>query len=351
VDAIPASHCLGIEVLEKPGGKPSLDFLVRTGENLPKKGRKVFRAAESLRAGENKSLNFKIWEGAIENPISDNRPIGVLKISGQDFIDSVIPIGADLVCDYEILESGNINLVVTVPCITGTFRSGRNFYSPQEGQIDFTQASLQVAEEGHRTLQHIDQISRLISDPKLDLARQKLQWAAKLKADETQTDQAQEALEKVYSARRLLADVRIEHASEIRRIDLANAVQCFERYNRPHASAKEALAFDELVQAAQKSIEQNEPGFEHHYDQLLVRNFHILWRQDWYVIDNFNRLMASAHQFPNQSVFETLIKEGQQLVKNDQIKELRKIVSQLAAQQIRSVSDTEPMNPANIVRA
>ncbi|MDR1394625.1 MAG: Hsp70 family protein, partial [Deltaproteobacteria bacterium] len=58
VESIPASHSLGIEVLEKHGGRPALAFLVRSGESLPKKGVQIFRAAETLRAGEAKSLNF-----------------------------------------------------------------------------------------------------------------------------------------------------------------------------------------------------------------------------------------------------------------------------------------------------
>jgi len=37
VDAIPASHSIGIEVLEKLGGKSVLDYLVRAGDSLPKK--------------------------------------------------------------------------------------------------------------------------------------------------------------------------------------------------------------------------------------------------------------------------------------------------------------------------
>ena len=60
VDAIPASHSIGIEVLEKLGGKSVLDYLVRAGDSLPKKGKKVFKAAESLKAGVAGSLNLKI---------------------------------------------------------------------------------------------------------------------------------------------------------------------------------------------------------------------------------------------------------------------------------------------------
>ncbi|NMS01739.1 hypothetical protein HKB36_01655, partial [Vibrio parahaemolyticus] len=80
--------------------------MVKAGDTLPVKGRANFKAAESLRAGAISSINIKLWEGDIKEPISDNRPIGVLKISGTDFEQGVIPAGADIECEYEILDSG-----------------------------------------------------------------------------------------------------------------------------------------------------------------------------------------------------------------------------------------------------
>ena len=141
VDAIPASYSIAVEVLDRLGGEPALDYLIRAGEPLPKKGKKIFKAAQTLKAGSDETLNIKLWEGEIENPITDNRPIGVLKISGTDFSSGVIPAGADLECAYEIEDSGNINLEVSVPSIGGVFNSGRNFYSRQEGAINYTDAA------------------------------------------------------------------------------------------------------------------------------------------------------------------------------------------------------------------
>ena len=62
----------------------------------------------------------------------------MFEIKGSDFDDGVIAAGAELICEYEVLDSGNIILEVSVPSIGGSFHSGRNFYSRQEGQIDYT---------------------------------------------------------------------------------------------------------------------------------------------------------------------------------------------------------------------
>ena len=350
VDAIPASHSVGIEVLEKLGGRPVLDYLIRSGDSLPKKGKKVFKAAESLKAGASGSLNLKLWEGEIEEPITDNRPIGVLKISGSDFDDGVIPAGADLECEYEIQDSGNIIIEVSVPCIGGTFHSGKNFYSRQEGQLDYTAAAALVVEEGERTLDRIDEINEVVDNPKLEQARQKLESAVSLDPEEAETEKSQEAMENVLEARRLLAQVRKEHLKEIRQIDLDGVVSFFDKHIRQHARPSEALAFDNLAKTAQRSIDRNDKDFEHHLDEMKGKNFEILWRQDWFVIERFKWMVSSPHLFADKHRFAELAKIGTQLMRSDDIEKLRAVVAQLSMIQIGSGPDSEMFDVANIIR-
>lgn len=350
VDAIPASHSIAIAVLDKVGGPQVLEYLVKTGDSLPKKGSKTFKAAESLKAGSTGSLNFALWEGEIEDPITDNRPIGVLKISGSDFDDGVIPAGADLECEYEILDSGNIIIEVSVPCIGGTFHSGKNFYSRQEGQLDYTAAATMVVEEGKRTLNRIDEINDVVDNPKLDLARKKLESAVCLDPDEAETENSQEAMEKVLEARRLLAQVRKEHLKEIRQIDLDYVDAFFGEHVREHARPSEASAFDNLVKTAQRSIDRNDTDFEHHLDELRGKNFDILWRQDWFVVERFKWMVSSPHQFADKHRFKELAQVGTQLMRSDDIDKLRAVVTELSMIQIGGDPDNEMFDVANIIR-
>jgi len=350
VDAIPASHSVAVEVLEKLGGRPVLDYLVRSGDSLPKKGKKVFKAAESLKAGAAGSLNLKLWEGEIEDPITDNRPVGVLKISGSDFDDGVIPAGADLECDFEILDSGNIIIEVSVPCIGGTFHSGKNFYSRQEGQLDYTTAAVMVVEEGERTLNRIDEINEVVDNPKLEQARQKLESAVSLDPEEAETEKSQEAMEKVLEARKLLAQVRKEHLKEIRQIDLDGVVSFFDEHIRQHARPSEASAFDNLAKTAQRSIARNDKDFEHHLDELKGKNFEILWRQDWFVVERFKSMVSSPHLFADKHRLEELAQIGMQLMRSDDIDKLRAIVGELYSIQIGGGPGDEMFDVANIIR-
>ena len=350
VDAIPASHSIGIEVLEKLGGKSVLDYLVRAGDSLPKKGKKVFKAAESLKAGVAGSLNLKIWEGDIEDPVTDNRPVGVLKISGSDFDDGVIPAGADLECDYEILDSGNIIIEVSVPSIGGVFHSGKNFYSRQEGQLDYTTSAAMVVEEGERTTSRIDELFEVIDDPKLQQAKDKAQKATSLDPDEVDTENAQEAMESVLEARKILAQVRKEHLKEIRQIDLNHAIDFFDKYLRESARPSEQTSFDSLAKTAQRSLERNDQDFEHHLGELRGKNFDILWRQDWFVVEKFKSMTNSPHLFADKARFQELAQTGLNLLKNDNIDDLRAIVAELSMIQIGGGAESDLLDVANILR-
>jgi molecular chaperone DnaK len=350
VDAIPASHSVSVEVLEKLGGRSVLDYLVRSGDSLPKKGKKLFKAAKSLKSGKSgatDSLNFNLWEGEIEDPIRHNRRIGVLKISGTDFDDGVIPAGADLECDYEILDSGNIILEVSVPCIGSTFHSA---YSRQEGQLDYTSASVLVVKEGEQTLKRLDEINKVVDNPKLDQARNKLKSAVSLNPDEAETEKTQEAMENVLQARRLLAEVSKEHLKEIRQIDLDRVVSFFDEYIRQHARPSETTAFGNLARTAQRSIDKNDKDFEQHLDELKGRNFEILWRQDWFVVERFKLMVNSPHLFADKHRFEELSNIGAQLIRSDDIEKLRAVVAQLSMIQIGGGPDNEMFDVANIIR-
>jgi molecular chaperone DnaK len=351
VDAIPASHSIFVEALNKLGGRPEPSYLVRAGEFLPKKGKQEFKAGESLKAGAVGSLNFKLWEGEIDS-IQDNRPIGVLRISGKDFDAGVIPAGGTLECDFEVLDSGNVILEISIPDIQG-IRSG-NFYSWQEGiggrNYDSEGARAYVVEEGDKTVQKIDDIEEVVQNPKLASARKKLESAASLDPHESDPESAKEAHEKILEAKTLLSQVRKEHLPEIRQIDLDGVASFFDEHIRQHARPSEATAFDNLAKTAQRSIDHKDKDFEHHLDELKGKNFQILWRQDWFVVERFKWMASSPHLFADRPRFEELSKIGSQLMRSDDIGKLREVVYQLSTIQIDDGPDDEMFDVVNIIR-
>ena len=351
IDAIPASHSVGVEALDKVGGRLSLDYLVREGDQLPKKGKKTFKAGESLKAGSAGSIKFKLWEGDISDPINDNRFIGMFEIKGTDFDDGVIAAGAELICEYEVLDSGNIVLEVSVPSISGSFQSGRNFYSSQEGKVDYTNQAKNIQEQSDHTLQRLDEMASKVDDPRLEQAREKLEQASTIKTDEADPETAKQAMDHVQEAKRLLALTRKEHLKDIRQLELDKAVDFFDKVVRQHARPTEASSFDNLVKTAQRAIDNNSGDFESHLDDLRSRNFMILWRQDWFVIERFKWLAEDAYLFPDAREHAQLVAAGAEALKANDIDKLRAVVAHLDSIRIGSAGENDMLAGANIVRS
>ena len=351
IDAIPASHSIGVEARDKVGGRLVLDYLVREGDQLPKKGKKTFKAGESLKSGSAGSIKFKLWEGEVSDPINDNRFIGMFEIRGSDFDDGVIAAGAELVCEYEVLDSGNIQLEVSVPSISGSFKSGRNYYSSQEGKIDYSNQAKNIQEQSEHTLERLEEMASKVDDPRLEQAREKLEQAGTIKLDEADPETAKQAMDNVQEAKRLLALTRKEHLKDIRQLELDRAVDFFEKTVRQHARPTEATSFDNLVKTAQRAIENNSSDFESHLDDLRGRNFMILWRQDWFVIERFKWLAQDVYLFPDAREHAQLVAIGVEALKANDIDKLRAVVVNLDSIRIGSVGDDDMMAGANIVRS
>ncbi|MBU1357650.1 MAG: Hsp70 family protein [Gammaproteobacteria bacterium] len=351
IDAIPASHSIGVEARDKVGGRLVLDHLIREGDQLPKKGKKSFKAGESLRAGSAGSIKFKLWEGEISDPINDNRFIGMFEIKGTDFDEGVIAAGAEMVCEFEVLDSGNIQLEVSVPSISGSFKSGRNYYSSQEGKIDYSNQAKNIQEQSEHTLERLEEIASKVDDPRLEHAREKLEQASAIESGEADPETAKQAMDNVQEAKRLMALTRKEHLKDIRQLELDRAVDFFENTVRQHARPTEASSFDNLVKTAQRALENNSSDFESHLDDLRGRNFMILWRQDWFVIDHFKRLAQASYLFSDAREHAQLVAFGTEAIKANDIDKLRAVVGQLISIQVGSAGDDDMMAGSNIVRS
>lgn len=349
IEAIPASHSIGVEVMDKLGGVPVLEFLVNEGDALPKKGSIVFKAGQTLKAGSSESINIKLWEGDIQSPITDNRFIGVLKISGYDIDSGVIPTGADIECDYEMSDSGTIALEASIPCIGASF-GNRNFYSRQEGQLDLNDID-SIAEQGRIVLERIDSIEAKVDDPSLAEARNKAEFAAELDVQEyCEPEDIQRANNELLEAKKLINKARQENQRTIRQMELDDIVDVFDEIIRQYADPIEEKTFDNLARTAQRSIDHNTAEFDNILDNMRIKNTTILFRQDWFVIDAFKRAIASPSNYIDTEKFNALRDLGAEALDVDDINKLRRVVLDLWSIQINMDTGDRMYDTANIVK-
>lgn len=349
IGAIPASHSIGIEAVDKLGGVPVLDFLVNEGDALPKKGTITFKAGQTLKAGTNDSINIKLWEGNIQSPITDNRFIGVLKIKGTDIDAGVVPTGADIECEYEMSDSGTITLEASIPCIGASF-SNHNFYSRQEGQLDLTDID-SLAEQGRTVLERIENIAEKVDDPKLEDARKKAEHAASIDSQSAcDPEDVQKANNELLDAKKLINKTRQDNLKVIRQMDLDSCVNFFDEVVRQFAKPTEEHSFDNMVRTAQRSIERNDNDFDNILDSMRTKNTIILLRQDWFVVDWYQRVTASSSNYLDPSRFAELKRLGDQALADDDIDQLRNVLFELLSIQIHSDSGDGMFDIANIVK-
>ena len=349
IGAIPASHSIGVEVVDKLGGVPTLEFLVNEGDALPKKGTITFKAGQTLKAGTNNSINIKLWEGNIQSPITDNRFIGVLKITGTDIDSGVIPTGADIECEYEMSDSGTIHLEASVPCIGASF-GNRNFYSRQEGQIDLADID-SIAEQGRQVLERIDHMSEKVDDPRLDSARKKAVLAANLDSQsQCDAEDVQKASNELLDAKKLINKTRQANLRVIRQMELDSCVEFFDEIVRQYAKPAEEQAFDTLIRTAQRSIERNDTDFDNILDSMKTKNTIILLRQDWFIVDWYHSTVSSSGNYIDFARFSELKKQGDAALANDDIDHLRQILFELHSIKIHSDSGDGMFDIANIVK-
>ncbi len=350
VDGIPASHSIAVEARDRIGGRLVLVYLVREGDQLPKKGTVKFKAEESLKAGGNGALRFRLWEGEVDEPIHDNLFIGGFEIKGSDFDDGVIAAGADLIFDYEILDSGQIVAEVSVPSIGGSFRAG-NFYSRQEGQTDYNKAAKQLEEECRLAEKRFDEMAARVDDEELDRAQEKLESARSGMAADHDAEAAKQARGDLQEAMRLLAVARKRHLKDMRQLELDRVVEIFDRVARDEARPSEISTFESLTRSAQRAIDSKTGDFEACLDELRGKIAGILWRQDWFVVGRFKHLAEESYLFPNEAEHDEWVKTGMEALRADNLDKLREVVMHLDSIRIGSSTEDDMLAMANIVRA
>ena len=131
---------------------------------------------------------------------------------------------------------------------------------------------------------------------------------------------------------------------------LDSCVQFFDEVVRQFAKPAEEHSFDSLVRTAQRSIDRNDADFDNILDNLKTKNTIILLRQDWFIVDWYQRATSSASNYLDQARFRELKRIGDQALANDDIDQLRSVLFELLSIQIHSDSGEGMFDIANIVK-
>jgi molecular chaperone DnaK len=178
-----------------------------------------------------------------------------------------------------------------------------------------------------------------------------LDAASQLGSADRDPEATKQALDDVHKAKNLMAMAREDHLPAIRQIELDRLIEVFDSYIRELGRPTEVSAFDNLVKTALRLIGIRNSDFESHMEELRGRNFAILWRQDWFVIDRFKKLAEDSHLFANPNEHAEMTREGEAALASNDIDRLRTAVMRMESVRIGAIREDEVLASANIVRA
>lgn len=354
VSAILASHSIGVEVRENSrDSKSTLDYLVREGDTLPAKGTKIFRAAETIRPGDIKALNFKLWEGEIEDDVEDNRFIGYMKITGDDFSFGMIPAGAEINCNYVVNDSGSIDLELDIPSIGQSFNNDKNFYSRQEGQVDLDHAAGIINREGKKVLKKVKDLAEQMEikdDEKLQKLGEIASKAINIRQDSSDREELQHISDDILQAKKILNKLRRENLSEIRQKELDHLIEYYQQKMIKYSDEDDQNEYDKLFESAKQAIRNNNSEFEDILDQIRYLNYRVnIKNNSEFPAQWFIWKIQNPENYSDENAFNQLVLAGKQAIENNDIQTLKQILNELARIEIRDFDEGMEMM-TNITR-
>lgn len=354
VSAILASHSIGVEVRENSrDSKSTLDYLIREGDTLPAKGTKTFRAAETIRPGDTKALNFKLWEGEIEDDVEDNRFIGYMKITGDDFSFGMIPAGAEINCNYVVNDSGSIDLELDIPSIGQSFNNDKNFYSRQEGQIDLDHAAGMINREGKKVLEKIKNLAgqmEIKNDEELQKLGEIASKAINIRQDSSDREELQHISDDILHAKKILNKLRRENLSEIRQKELDHLIEFYQNEIINYSTTENKDEFEKLFAAVNQAIKNTSSEFEDILEQVRCLNYQVnMDNNPEFPVQWFVWKIQNPENYSDENAFYQLAAAGKKAVEDNDIQTLKQILNELARIEIRD-SDEGMEMMTNITR-
>ena len=328
VAAVPLTESVGMGVLAGTGrsGRTKMLWLARRGAELPVQGSVDLVAHEPLEAGEERSINLKVYTGEHDRP-EENQAHGVLRIKGTDLDEGRIEEGAKLECRFQILEGGQLKLTVKAPDVRQEF-SDRNYYVHEEGAIDYRKAAESIKGEAGEVRREVENTQDRVDDERLRRALVLLDGIEDLSHEETDPETVKEHHDRAGEARNLLSLVRKDHRPALLQMEVDKVRTHWNKVAAAWAEdgTKERIA--KLFDAASRAAEVGDEECEDRLDDIRSEILDTLWKQDWFVVETFKQLRTLVVQQTGAEA-ASLIKAGDVLATKGDTERLREVVQQM----------------------
>jgi molecular chaperone DnaK len=259
---IPATQTLAVKVRDRAGGSRNmLDPLVTKGTLLPVAGSKEYVAAHDLEAAVPGSIELEVFqdEGAPDPDL--NLAVGLFQVAHSDLPDGArVRKGDKVVFHWRMDDSGLLNGSVELPSVRQTFET-RRFYVDQAGHRSFegVEGSKLATSVLDMTRDEIGQVREAVGEPAmkdLEHLEERLSRQQRVLETAATADERRAVTEEGRHIRQEISRLRNrpEHRGKILEATLAELRKVAE--DRHLASDK--TAFDRLIGEGTKAMNEND---------------------------------------------------------------------------------------------
>ncbi len=328
---VPATQTIAVKVLDD-AGRNTLEALVPKGTVLPAKGRKAFRAAETLRAGGEGEIRlelFQVNDDVFDPELSLN--IGEFKIGSSDLPDGMsIRRGDEIVVHWEMTEGQTVKAAVEIPSVGQRFEN-RNFYDYQAGGQSFDGAEggalvgqvLQFAnqdlERAEAAVQDLERADVAVLEPlaaALRPLKTKLGEQAKTEAETFDPDTRRSIAEEARLVRQRIAALCTHPAvrAAILRRRLDEALRWYDTDVRPEGSAADNDRADALGRNARRQLGMEDRSALELAERLIDELGSVYWNAGLslpgFCAKLWRALREQRHLARNRERFDRLVGDG-----------------------------------------
>lgn len=330
VAAVPLTESIGLGVLAGTGrgGRTKMLWFARRGAELPASGSVDLLANEALEAGEERSINLKVYTGEHDKP-EENQAHGILRIKGTDLDAGSLKEGAKLACEFQILEGGQLKLTVKAPDVRQEFRSDHNYYAPDVGAMDFRKVAGDIKDEAESLRREVDEVQNCVDDKRLRRARVLLDEVEDLAPRETDPETVKEHYDRAQEAKNLLAMTRKAHRHNLLQVEVEKVRSRWDNEAAAWAEdgTKERVA--KLFEAASIAATVGDDECEDRLDDIRRETWETLWKEDWYVAELFKSARKIVMRQRTGTEAASLIEKGDMLAERGDTERLRDVVLQM----------------------
>ena len=324
-----SARTIFVEVWDAGENESVAESVVRVGEKLPKTGTFRARANKELRAGVAAAFNLRIYEGQIEDTVSDNTFIGALELSST-LLDKhdVISKGDELICDFTVNDDLNLSLNVSVPSIGSSFElklDGEAITNPRD---DWEQ----LARAGRELKARIARYVQRHPNEALELLQTTIQDAVNTIETSLVDEEVQSAAEKIRQARRAFWDARKGDIPD----KLKSQWQYVDDYFNKHydgrlktsATPAERKRFEQASQKALAATKvPDKVSYQDHEEDMwdVIRD--VAWRSEWWIEFKLQEFADGS-----SGAAKTLAEKGLEHLNKGEEREAANLLNQLIVQ-------------------